>query len=144
MAIQRGDRRRRLPHGEMKYVFRICHATIPHFQVVKIVPGTWLSFADNRSVFVDNVHHGAVKAGERAVVGGAYGGLRVSITNLSCVCGGCNMVWEPNVSSASRSRLKTQATSRRWKKRLRDIRTWASVVWSIERVVNVAAHPPAV
>ena len=92
MAIQRGDRRRRLPHGEMKYVFRICHATIPHFQIVKIVPCTWLSFADNRSVFVDDIHHRAVKAGKRTVVGGA----------------------------------------------------WASVIWAIERVVDVAAHPPAV
>ena len=45
---------------------------------------------------------------------------------LSCVCGRCNMFLEPNVSFTSRTWLKTQATSQKWKKKLWNIRTVAA------------------
>ena len=72
----RFDRR---PHGEVGLVFVIGHAAVADFEGVQVVPGVRDALVDVMGDLVEDVHGGAVEAGEGTVVvfGAGAGAARV-------------------------------------------------------------------
>lgn len=68
MVGGQGGGARHEPHAEVRYVFVVCHTTVPHFQHIKVIPSALVAFIQDWSGLVEDIHDRAVEAGERAIV----------------------------------------------------------------------------